>query len=166
MREMTCITCPNSCLLYVEQKEGKIIVTGNKCKRGEAFAAAELTHPMRTISSTVRTVYKDIPVLPVRVSEEIPKEKIFDVMKEINKVTIDHPVDIGDVIIPHVLGLSADVIAISDIQEDLIKKGAISRIKILNRNGSRSLHLRTVTDLYSAGVIRNLLNIRKSHYTR
>ena len=86
MREMTCITCPNSCLLYVEQKEGKIIVTGNKCKRGEAFAAAELTHPMRTISSTVRTVYKDIPVLPVRVSEEIPKEKIFDVMKEINKV--------------------------------------------------------------------------------
>lgn len=124
MREMTCITCPNSCLLYVEQKEGKIIVTGNKCKRGEAFAAAELTHPMRTISSTVRTVYKDIPVLPVRVSEEIPKEKIFDVMKEINKVTIDHPVDIGDVIIPHVLGLSADVITISDIQEDLIKKGA------------------------------------------
>ena len=115
MKEMTCITCPNGCRLQIEEKDGKILVTGNKCRRGEAFAVSELTHPMRTICSTVRTTCREIPVLPVRVSQEIPKERIFDVMREINRVVLDHPVSAGDVIIPQVLGLEADVIATSNV---------------------------------------------------
>ena len=115
MKEMTCITCPNGCRLQIEEKDGKILVTGNKCRRGEAFAVSELTHPMRTICSTVRTTCREVPVLPVRVSQEIPKERIFDVMREINRVVLDHPVSAGDVIIPHVLGLKADVIATSNV---------------------------------------------------
>lgn len=115
MKEMTCITCPNGCRLQIEERDEKILVTGNKCRRGEAFAVSELTHPMRTICSTVRTTCREIPVLPVRVSQEIPKERIFDVMREINRVVLDHPVSAGDVIIPHVLGLEADVIATSNV---------------------------------------------------
>lgn len=122
MREMTCITCPNGCRLSVEEKGGGILVTGNKCRRGEVFAVTELTHPMRMVSSTVATTCEEVPVLPVRVSEEIPKERIFDVMKEINRVILDHPVSAGDVIIPHVLGLSADVIATSNVLEGVWKK--------------------------------------------
>lgn len=122
MREMVCITCPNGCRLSVEEKDGQILVTGNQCKRGEQFAVAELRHPMRTICSTVATDCKEVPVLPVRLSEEIPKEKIFDVMKEINRVVLDHPVSAGDVIIPHVLGLSADVIATSSVLKGVWKK--------------------------------------------
>lgn len=115
MKEMTCITCPNGCHLQIEEKDEKILVTGNRCKRGETFAISELTHPMRTICSTVRTTCRAVPVLPVRVSQEIPKERIFDVMREINRVVLDHPVSAGDVIIPHVLGLEADVIATSNV---------------------------------------------------
>lgn len=115
MREMICITCPNGCALQVEESEGTIKVTGNKCKRGEAFAVAELTHPMRTICSTVRTIYPEIPVIPVRVSGEIPKEKIFDVMEEINKINVEKRLRRGDVVIPDVLGLGVDVIVTSDI---------------------------------------------------
>lgn len=118
MRTLTCITCPNGCLLTVEEKDGQILVSGNKCKRGEAFAVAELTHPMRTISSTVRTTNPQIPVLPVRLSAEIPKEKIFDVMREINQVVVDHPVKTGDVVISQVLGLSADVIVTSNVWKE------------------------------------------------
>lgn len=115
MREMTCITCPNGCALQVEKVGNEIRVTGNKCKRGEKFAVAELTHPMRTICSTVRTIYPQVPVLPVRVSGEIPKEKIFDVMKEINKILVDKHVGTGEVLIPDVLGLGVDVIVTSNI---------------------------------------------------
>lgn len=122
MREMTCITCPNGCHLQIEEQDGKILVTGNQCKRGEVFAISELTHPMRTICSTVRTTCREIPVLPVRVSQEIPKERIFDVMKEINRVVLDHPVSAGDVIIPHVLGLEADVIATSNVLRGVWKE--------------------------------------------
>ena len=69
MKEMTCITCPNGCHLQIEEKDEKILVTGNRCKRGETFAISELTHPMRTICSTVRTTCREIPVLPVRVTQ-------------------------------------------------------------------------------------------------
>ena len=115
MKELICITCPNGCMLQVEEIEGEIRVTGNKCKRGEAFAIAELTHPMRTICSTVRTVYPEVPVVPVRVSGEIPKEKIFDVMEEINKILVDRRVGRGEVLIPDVLGLGVDIIVTSNI---------------------------------------------------
>lgn len=117
MKEMICITCPNGCALQVEEIQGQIHVSGNKCRRGEAFAVAELTHPMRTICSTVRTVYPEAPVLPVRVSGEIPKEKIFEVMAEINKVLVERRVSRGDVLIPNVLGLNVDIIVTSNILE-------------------------------------------------
>lgn len=111
MREIVCIVCPNGCALQVDEKN--LIVTGNKCKRGEDFGISEVTNPKRTIASTVKTAFPEIPVLPCRVSKEIPKDKIFDVMKEINKVTVRERIKGGDVIIKNVLGLGVDVIATS-----------------------------------------------------
>lgn len=122
MREMICTDCPNSCQMIIEEDGSEIIVSGNLCKRGEKFALNELRNPTRTISSTVKTIFPGIPVTPVRVSSEIPKDKIFDVMKEINKVVIREPVSIGDVIIENVLGLNADIIAISNISSNNIFK--------------------------------------------
>lgn len=115
MREMICINCPNGCTLQVENAGNEIKVAGNQCRRGEEFAIAELTHPMRTICSTVGTIYPDVPVLPVRVSGEIPKERIFDVMQVINQVLVERPVRRGDVLIADVLGLGVDIIATSNI---------------------------------------------------
>ncbi len=112
---MICIVCPNGCNMTVTKVADKIKVEGNTCPRGEKFAIEELTNPMRTISSTVRTTFSDYPVLPVRVSGEIPKGKIFDVMAEINKTQVVERLKIGDVVIKNVLDLGVDVIAISDM---------------------------------------------------
>lgn len=114
MREMTCIVCPNGCRLQIDDSSEEILVSGNQCKRGRAFAITELTHPMRTICSTVATCFPETPVVPVRVSAEIPKERIFDVMKEINKVKVKERLGTGDVVIPDVLGLGVDIIITSD----------------------------------------------------
>ncbi len=119
MREIVCITCPRGCTMQVDGSDNDIKVSGNFCKRGEDFAKAELTNPMRTICSTVRTIYSDVPVLPCRVSADIPKDRIFDVMREINQAVIDKPLDRGDVIIPNVLGLGVDVISTSDLLSDI-----------------------------------------------
>jgi CxxC motif-containing protein len=105
--------------MIIEETGAKIKVSGNLCKRGEEFAINELRHPMRSICSTVKTIFPDIPVLPVRVSAEIPKEKIFDVMKEINKIVITKPVSIGDIIIENVLGLNSNIIATSNIKKSI-----------------------------------------------
>lgn len=115
MSELVCIVCPRGCALQVEREGDAFRVTGNGCKRGEAFAISEQTAPMRTLCTTVRTVFPDVPVLPVRVSAEIPKDKIFPVMEAINAVTLETPVPIGGVILENVLGLGVDVVAASDL---------------------------------------------------
>lgn len=113
---IVCITCPKGCVMKVEREEdGSVTVTGNSCPRGELFAQQELTIPKRTICSTVRTIFPDTPVLPVRVSTDIPKERIFDVMSAINDVCVTTPVKRNDVLIQDVLGTGADVIVTSDL---------------------------------------------------
>lgn len=115
MKEFSCIVCPRSCLLTVSEDENGIHVSGNTCNRGRDFAVSEVTAPKRTLCSTVKTAFPQAPVLPVRVSAEIPKEKIFDVMKEINKLTLERRVARGDTVIENVLGLGVDVISTSDL---------------------------------------------------
>lgn len=115
MKEFSCIGCPRGCLLHVEEENGGLTVTGNSCSRGREFATSEMTAPKRTICSVVKTVFADAPVLPVRVSADIPKEMIFDVMGEINSVTLTERIGRGDVVIKNVLGLGVDVISTSDL---------------------------------------------------
>lgn len=116
MKKLTCIICPNSCSLTVDKDEsGEFIVTGNSCNRGRDFAISEVTRPVRSVCSTVKTTFKEMPRLSVRTSEEVPLDRVFDVMHEISQVVIDKPVHEGDKILCNVLGLEADIIATSDM---------------------------------------------------
>lgn len=119
MRELVCIVCPRGCTMKLEGEGESLCVSGNFCKRGAAFAVSEETEPKRTICTTVKTSFPEVPVLPVRVSEEIPKDKIFEVMAEINKVTVTEKISAGEAVIKNVLGLSADVIATSSALKKL-----------------------------------------------
>ncbi|MGN1194658.1 MAG: DUF1667 domain-containing protein [Acutalibacteraceae bacterium] len=118
MKELVCIVCPRGCTMTLEGEGKDVKVSGNSCKRGAEFAVSEMTEPKRTICTTVKTAFPDVPVLPVRVSKEIPKDRIFDVMAEINKVTVKEKVKRGEVIIKDVLGLGADIIATSGVLKE------------------------------------------------
>ena len=115
MKELTCIGCPRGCTLKIERDGDGWSVTGNTCPRGREFAVSEMTAPRRTICSTVRTAFPGAPVLPVRVSADIPKDRIFDVMDAIRAVTVTERIGRSDVVIPDVLGLGVDVIATSSL---------------------------------------------------
>ena len=118
MHELVCIVCPRGCTMQVTEQDGGYAVTGNTCPRGAQFARSEMTQPMRTICTTVRTAFPDVPVLSVRVSAEIPRDRIFDVMAEIRKVRVERPLRWGEPVIRNVLGLGADVIVTSDRLEE------------------------------------------------
>lgn len=64
MKQLVCIGCPRGCRLTIDEKDGEYIVTGNTCPRGKEFAISEMTAPKRTICSTVKTAFPDVPVLP------------------------------------------------------------------------------------------------------
>jgi CxxC motif-containing protein len=114
-KELLCITCPNGCRLRVEERDGVIIVTGNRCKRGMAFAKTEIRNPVRTLTTTVATAIPNCPVLPVRTAGEIPKGRIRDVMDLINSITVWEPLGLGEVVIENVLNLGVNIIAASDM---------------------------------------------------
>jgi len=114
MKELICITCPRGCRLKVDDN---LNVTGNTCPRGVLYAKAELTHPTRMVTSTVSVSSKENPRLPVKTKEPIPKELIFKVMEEIDKVIVKTPIYIGDVIISNVLGSGVDIIATKNIDK-------------------------------------------------
>lgn len=117
--ELVCIVCPRGCSMTVENIDGQVTVSGNSCKRGSDFAKKEFECPMRTICSTVATVFPEVPVLPVRVSSDIPKEKIKDVMAEINKVLLKTKIGTGETVIKNVCNTDVDVIATSNILKEI-----------------------------------------------
>ena len=116
--DMICIVCPRGCRITAAPGDPPEIA-GNGCKRGYQFALDELTDPRRTVCTTVKTAFPDVPVLPVKVSREIPKNRIFDVMRAIAGVTVTRPLGTGDVVIQNVLGLGADIVVTADTLKEL-----------------------------------------------
>ena len=51
-----------------------------------------------------------LPVVPVKSSKPVPKDKMFQCMKLINEASIEAPVKIGDVVIKNILGSGADIV--------------------------------------------------------
>jgi CxxC motif-containing protein len=125
MKELLCIVCPNGCRLTVEETRDAtgapvFSVSGNQCKRGVDFAQAEITNPTRSLTTTVRTSFPGVPVLPVRTAGEIPKGQIREVMKLLNAVTVDRPLGIGEAAAANVLGLGVDVIVTSNVLKEAV----------------------------------------------
>lgn len=108
--DMVCIVCPNGCRLQVEKTEDGVTVQGARCKRGENFAVTELTCPMRSVTSSVKTTVEGYPVVSVRTDGEIPKDRIFDFIKVLSEFTLDRRVPIGSIVIKNVLGTDVNVI--------------------------------------------------------
>ena len=107
VRRMTCIICPRGCQLTVTL-EDEPKVSGNSCPRGEEYAIAEITHPMRTLTTTIRVRLENgsIGRVSVKSKGEIPKEEIFKLAEKIHHTIINGPVQVGDEVLPGVLATS------------------------------------------------------------
>ena len=113
MKELTCIVCPRGCRLKVDDS---MEVTGNACPRGKIYAINELTHPTRTITSSIRVTNRPYTLVSVKTDKPIPKDKMFDVMKEIDKLTVEAPTIIGQVVKANILGLDSNIIITKNIE--------------------------------------------------
>lgn len=115
-KELICIGCPLGCMVTVELEDGEIKNIYNyTCKRGEVYARNEVTNPERIVTSTAKVNNGHRPLASVKTKTNIPKDKIFACMEEINKVTLEAPVHIGDIVIENVAGTGVPVVATCDI---------------------------------------------------
>jgi len=119
-KELTCIGCPIGCSLEVDLEDNNVIkVTGNVCKRGADYAVKECTNPTRIVTSSVVVENGEIDVVPVKTENDIPKDKIFDVVNELRNVKVKAPINVGDIIVENICGTSVNIIATRKVESSL-----------------------------------------------
>lgn len=108
---ITCINCPVGCRMEVTHEGGTVLsVTGNTCKRGDAYARQECVSPLRMVTAVAPVKDRDVPV-SLKTRTPIPKKQIDDCMRAIMSAPFTAPIAAGDVLIPDVCGTGVDVIA-------------------------------------------------------
>jgi len=135
---ITCVICPKGCNIKVDwilddasNNSKKVLnVEGNSCPRGYTYATAEVIHPERVLTSTVRVkkscvkttanidscdenVYE---LVPIRSASPIPKESMMKAMEEISKTVVDissfpNGLKMGDVVIENVANTGVNMIS-------------------------------------------------------
>jgi len=108
-----------------------MVVEGNKCPKGHEFAVAEMSNPTRTLTTTVRTNFPDVPVISVRTRGEIPKDMLLKAMHQLNEVIVEEELGPGDTVLEDVAGTGVQVIVTSAA---LLNLGA----ELENKNASLS----------------------------
>lgn len=116
MAELICIVCPKGCHLHVDE-ENDYRVTGHSCRKGQVYGRQELINPVRTITSTCKIAGGNLPRIPVKTQESIPKGKMLEIMTAINQVSLTAPIRVGETIIANVLDTGVDVVACKNMEK-------------------------------------------------
>ena len=122
--EMTCIICPIGCRLTIQvmpeksddSSEKQIQVSGNQCKRGEAYAKEEFSDPRRVVTATCAVDSQTQGRIPVKSSKPVPVEKVTQFLNVIYKQRLSAPVNCGDVLVRDVAGTGIELLATQSIE--------------------------------------------------
>ena len=111
-RALICIGCPLGCRLEVKMENSQVVdVTGQSCKIGNTYAVKECTNPTRILTTTVEVVNGYPEVASVKTERDIPKDKLFECIKELKNIKLTAPVHIGDVVLADIANTGVRIIA-------------------------------------------------------
>ena len=120
-KEITCIVCPIGCKILVRTSGNHFeVLSGNKCKKGIEYAGNEALDPKRMLTSTIFVKNGEWPLVSIKSSKSVPKDKIFLILKKIKKTYVNAPVKSGQKIINNVGNTNINIIATKSIKK--IKK--------------------------------------------
>ncbi len=113
VQKLTCIGCPIGCPLQLTHEGNEVLeIEGHACNRGAKYAVQEFTDPRRSMSTTVAISGARWSRLPVRVTRQVPKERVMEAVAQIHQLRLEAPVVRGQVLIHDLLGeAGCDVIA-------------------------------------------------------
>lgn len=115
-RELTCINCPRGCTLTVEMNGNEVVsVSGNYCPIGERYGREEVVAPKRVLTTSVLIHGAKERVVSVRTTAPIDKKILMQAMELVDRLEVEAPVRIGDVVIKNILGSDADVIITKNV---------------------------------------------------
>ncbi len=115
-QQITCIVCPLSCTIEVEEKDGAYTASGHECSRGEKYALQETLDPRRVLTGTVRVDGGRVPRLPVKTTSPIPKVLILEAARLLDEITVKAPLRCGELIVKDFAGSGADLVATRSLE--------------------------------------------------
>ena len=115
-KNIICTVCPRGCHVKVTLNGTEVTdVADYGCKRGKDYAAAEATHPVRILTTTVKIADNRYNLLPVRSNAPVPKELQMACMKAIKEISVTAPVKAGDVVLANICNTGVDIVATKDL---------------------------------------------------
>ena len=118
-RKLICIGCPLGCPMTVTLNDtGEVEkVTGFTCRKGDVYARKEVVNPTRTVTSIVKVTgaKNGERTVSCKTKTDVPKSKIFDVMRDLRNVTVRAPIQIGDVVKANVGGTGVNMVATKEV---------------------------------------------------
>ncbi len=116
-KKLLCIRCPRGCgLTAVIDKDLNITkLSGNSCKLGIEYAAAEIKDPRRILTTTVKVEGGKLPLCPVWTETPIPKDKIMQAAAALRKTVLKAPVKHGDIAAENLAGTGINAVASRDV---------------------------------------------------
>lgn len=108
-KTITCIMCPNGCEIDYD-------LSGGMCEKGPQYVKNEILNPKRTLTSSVRVTGGAIPLVSVKTTDSIPKERLRDAMKLIAELAVAAPVELGQVIRKDFMEEGIDLVATKSVK--------------------------------------------------
>ena len=125
-KNLRCTLCPIGCIITCRIIGKNVtILGGQKCKKGAEYVQREALYPQRIITTSVLVEKGECPLVSVKTTLPIHKEKIFSVMEDIKTLSITAPINLGDIISRQIGGTQADLIATKKISR--IEKNTVDR---------------------------------------
>jgi CxxC motif-containing protein len=109
MKQITCICCPRGCRITAGRTP-EFHATGQACKRGLDYAREELISPKRTVTAVVRTDSDEFRYAPVKTDRPLDMKRIDALLKELYRLRISLPREIGSVILKDFRGTGVNVV--------------------------------------------------------
>ena len=114
--DITCTCCPLGCPITVERaSDGSCeYLKGAVCGRGQKYAVAEATQPVRMVTASISIAGRLEP-LSVKTAQAIPKILIEEAVEEIKKLAPQAPIACGSVLCDNLCGTGVAVVATKDL---------------------------------------------------
>ena len=111
IKKLICINCPIGCHVSVTiEGENITDISGNNCARGKKYATQETVLPIRILTGTMKAAGCEKP-FSVKTDKPVPKTMLLECAMELKKHHPALPITRGDVIISHISGTDANIIA-------------------------------------------------------
>jgi len=117
-KEISCIVCPIGCKILVKTDGTTVeVVNGYKCKKGIEYAKTEALQPTRMLTTSVLVRNGEWPLVSVKSSKPVPKDKVFSVLQQVKQVKVNAPVQSGQIILRNVADTKCNIIATKTVEK-------------------------------------------------